>query len=184
MSCRNKMDKKNKKGQKGVKGEGETFKKAKENKSAPKGKEKQSSPAQHRLSAYEEYTAKYPQEQKVRLSALNILLLCASQSQLNAPFERSCKKLVGGSIHLGMLSNAASQLLPLIRHFCLRTAQYSSYQPFLLTDMLVQNPLAELHHRPAKSASPSGSPKGGIMDADEFRLLKQKQQKDKYKQLL
>jgi hypothetical protein len=62
------MDKKGKAPKKSVKGDQETYHKssAKENK-APKGKGKtlQEPQAHHRLSAYEEYAAKYPQESKV-----------------------------------------------------------------------------------------------------------------------
>jgi len=105
--AKKKMDKKA--GKKAVKGEGETYQKSKENK-MPKTKEKQAAQPHHRLSAYEEYAAKYPQK--------------------------------------------------------------------------VPSQPAEIHHRATRAASPSGgSPKGGVMDADEFERLKRAQQKDKLKLL-
>jgi len=57
------MDKNKKAGKKGVKGEGEMYKKS--NKENVKGKGQQAEHPHHRLSAYEQYAAKYPEQQKV-----------------------------------------------------------------------------------------------------------------------
>jgi hypothetical protein len=107
--AKEKMDKNKKAGKKGVKGEGEMYKKS--NKENVKGKGQQAEHPHHRLSAYEQYAAKYPEQQKMH------------------------------------------------------------------------SPPADLHHRASRTPSPCRSPKGGVMDADEFSRLKRKQQKDKLKQL-